>query len=92
MSARGGSASGGKIGIDARMYGKHVSGIGTYVKNITDQIFELDKKNDYYIFLLEPNYSQYQPPHDKVHKIKTSSPWYSYQEHVEFLKQINQLL
>ncbi len=79
-----------KIGIDARMYGKAQSGIGTYIKKITDYIFELDKENDYYLFLLEPNYSQYQPPHSKIHKIKVSSPWYSYQEQTKFLAKINQ--
>jgi len=78
-----------KIGIDARMYGKSQSGIGTYVKQITSHIFELDKKNDYYIFLMEPNYSQFQEPHPKIHKIKTDVPWYSYREQTEFLAQIN---
>jgi glycosyltransferase involved in cell wall biosynthesis len=79
-----------KIGIDARMYGKQVSGIGTYIKNITEQIFVLDKKNDYYIFLLEPIFSQYQVPNDKIHKIKVTSPWYSYAEQTKFLNKINQ--
>ncbi len=78
-----------KIGIDARMYGKQVSGIGTYIKNITEQIFELDKKNNYYIFLLEPIFSQYQVPHDKIHKIKVSSAWYSYKEQTKFLNKLN---
>lgn len=78
-----------RIGIDARMYGKQVSGIGTYIKNITEQIFELDKTNDYYIFLLPQNYDNYQPPHDKIHKIKVNLPWYSYQEQTTFLKTLN---
>ncbi len=77
-----------KIGIDARMYGKAQSGIGTYIKQITDHIFELDKNNDYYLFLLEPFYSQYKPPHDKIHKIKTNAYWYSYAEQTNFLWQI----
>ncbi|MBD3359846.1 MAG: glycosyltransferase [Candidatus Buchananbacteria bacterium] len=79
-----------KIGIDARMYGKQVSGIGTYIKNITEQIFALDKNNDYYLFLLEPIFSQYQRPHDKIHKIKVNSNWYSYAEQTKFLNKLNQ--
>jgi len=78
-----------RIGIDARMYGKNVSGIGTYVKNITDQIFELDKDNDYYIFLLEPNFSEFKIPNSRVHKVKVDSYWYSYAEQTKFLKAIN---
>ncbi len=74
-----------RIGIDARMYGKAQSGIGNYIKQITDRIFELDKDNEYFIFLLEPTYSQYQLPHEKIHKVKVSSPWYSYSEQTQFL-------
>jgi glycosyltransferase involved in cell wall biosynthesis len=77
-----------KIGIDARMYGKAQSGIGNYIQQITDKIFELDKTNEYYIFLLEKTYAQYQPPHDKIHKIKVESPWYSYSEQTKFLQQL----
>jgi len=75
-----------KIGIDARMYGKAQSGIGNYIQQITEQIFKLDKNNDYYIFLLPKIYDQYEPPHDKVHKIKVDSPWYSYSEQTKFLQ------
>ena len=74
-----------RIGIDARMYGKAQSGIGNYIKQITDKIFELDKDNDYYIFLLEPQFSQYQEPHKNIHKVKVSAPWYSYGEQINFL-------
>ena len=74
-----------KIGIDARMYGKTQSGIGNYIKQITERIFELDKNNDYYLFLLEPVYTQYKEPHQKIHKVKVTSPWYSYGEQTKFL-------
>ena len=78
-----------KIGIDARMYGKAQSGIGNYIKQLTDHIFALDKKNDYYLFLLEPIFSQYQAPHNKIHKIKVTSHWYSLAEQTMFLLDIN---
>lgn len=78
-----------KIGIDARMYGKAQSGIGNYIKQLTDHIFALDQKNDYYLFLLEPIFSQYQPPHQKIHKIKVTSHWYSLAEQTKFLWELN---
>ncbi|MBN1325623.1 glycosyltransferase family 4 protein [Candidatus Falkowbacteria bacterium] len=74
-----------RIGFDARMYGKSQSGIGNYIKQITDRIFELDKENDYYLFLLEPQFSEYTEPHKKIHKIKVTAPWYSYSEQINFL-------
>lgn len=74
-----------RIGIDARMYGKAQSGIGNYIKQITDRIFQLDKDNDYYLFLLEPQYSEYKEPHQKIHKVKVTAPWYSYNEQIGFL-------
>jgi glycosyltransferase involved in cell wall biosynthesis len=78
-----------RIGIDARMYGKAQSGIGNYIKQLTANIFQLDQENDYFLFLLEPTFSQYQIPHDKIHKIKVTSPWYSYSEQTKFLGEIN---
>ncbi|MCX6745227.1 MAG: glycosyltransferase family 1 protein [Candidatus Parcubacteria bacterium] len=78
-----------RIGIDARMYGKAQSGIGNYIKQLTDHIFTLDKENDYYLFLLEPVFSEYQPTHPNVHKIKVTSHWYSLAEQTTFLWEIN---
>jgi glycosyltransferase involved in cell wall biosynthesis len=74
-----------RIGIDARMYGKAQSGIGNYIKQLTDNIFNLDKTNDYYLFLLEPTFSKYQPAQSNVHKVKVTSRWYSLSEQTKFL-------
>jgi len=78
-----------KIGIDARMYGKQVSGIGTYTKNITDHIFELDKTNDYYLFLLPLDYDRLNFTQANVHKVKTDAYWYTWAEQTKFLYQLN---
>ncbi|MCX6745582.1 MAG: glycosyltransferase family 1 protein [Candidatus Parcubacteria bacterium] len=67
------------------MYGKTQSGIGNYIKQITDHLFQLDKENDYFLFLLEPFFSQYQPIADNIHKIKVTSRWYSLSEQTVFL-------
>jgi len=78
-----------RIAIDARMYGKGVTGIGTYVQNLTDYIFQLDQNNDYYLFLLPENFDKFNPPHSKIHKIKTTAKWYSYQEQTQLLFELN---
>jgi glycosyltransferase involved in cell wall biosynthesis len=77
-----------KIGLDARMYGKAQSGIGTYIQQLTEYLFQLDKTNDYYLFLLEPIFSQYQCLGPNIHKIKAESSWYSWSEQTKFLKLI----
>ncbi|MDD5341406.1 MAG: glycosyltransferase family 1 protein [Patescibacteria group bacterium] len=77
-----------RIGIDARMYGKAQSGIGNYIKQISDRIFQLDHENDYFIFLMEPIYSEYKISQPNVHKIKTQARWYGYAEQTTFLKEL----
>jgi glycosyltransferase involved in cell wall biosynthesis len=69
------------IGIDARMYGAaQCSGIGHYIEQLTKNLFEIDKKNQYVLFLREPVFSQFKEPTDRVKKIKVTPRWYSYGE------------
>ncbi|MBI5077013.1 glycosyltransferase family 4 protein [Candidatus Falkowbacteria bacterium] len=69
------------IAIDARMYGnEECTGIGTYIKNLTDNLFEIDKVNEYVLFLREPAYSNFQPPTSHVNKCLVTPRWYSYAE------------
>ena len=70
-----------KIAIDARMYGnEECTGIGTYIKNLTDNLFRIDENNEYIIFLREPEFSKFTPPNERVAKVKVSARWYSYAE------------
>ena len=78
-----------RIGIDARMYGKKISGLGTYTENLIKNILKIDQENEYFLFLLEPNFSQFQTSSNKVHKIKANSKWYSYSEQTKFLNLLN---
>ncbi len=71
-----------KIGIDARMFKSGQTGIGTYIKNLTDNIFAIDKENEYILFLLEPEYSQYQSQFPNVKKVLVGSHWYSWKEQI----------
>lgn len=70
-----------RIGIDARMYGPEATtGIGVYIKNLTDHLFLIDQKNEYVLFMLDPAYSQFQPPNPRIKKVKVDCPWYSWSE------------
>ncbi|MAF14182.1 MAG: hypothetical protein CMI53_04825 [Parcubacteria group bacterium] len=76
-----------KIGIDARMYGSEsTTGLGVYVKSLTDKLFSIDQKNKYFLFMNEPGFSKFQPPSQNVKKIKVDIPWYSYTEQLKFPK------
>ncbi len=76
-----------RIGIDARMYGpKATTGIGNYIKNLLDNIFLIDKNNEYVLFMKEPSFSQFNPPNQRVKKIKVDFPWYSFSEQIKFPK------
>ncbi|OGF31487.1 hypothetical protein A2533_01195 [Candidatus Falkowbacteria bacterium RIFOXYD2_FULL_35_9] len=70
-----------KIAIDARMYGeKQTTGIGQYIKQITDNIFRIDEENEYIMFMREPEFSTYFPPSPRVKKILVTPRWYTYAE------------
>jgi len=68
------------IGIDARMYGGKQTGIGNYIRHLTNHLFQIDQENEYLIFLLEPEFSQYKVPSQKVKKIKVDARWYTFKE------------
>ncbi len=74
-----------RIGIDARMYGpESTTGIGAYIKNLTDQLFALDSANEYVLFMREPAYSAFVPPNGRISKVKAEIPWYSLSEQLRF--------
>lgn len=76
-----------RIGIDARMYGPQATtGIGAYIKDLTDQIFLIDQKNEYILFMLEPAYSEFQPPNPRIKKVKVDCHWYSIAEQFKMPK------
>jgi glycosyltransferase involved in cell wall biosynthesis len=81
-----------RIAIDARMYGnEQCTGIGTYIQRLTDKLFEIDHKNEYVLFLREPEFSRFCPPNDRVNKVVVTPRWYSYGEQFilpfQFLKE-----
>lgn len=81
-----------KIAIDARMYGPKITGIGNYVKQLTDWLFKIDKDNEYVILMNEPYSNEFQSPNWRVKKIKVSTHWYSWREQLWLGLEYNQLV
>lgn len=72
-----------KIGIDARFYEK--AGPGRYTKNIIQHLENVDKKNNYVIFLREEGYKSYNPTNANFKKVLAEHKWYSFDEQTRFL-------
>jgi glycosyltransferase involved in cell wall biosynthesis len=85
-----------KIGIDARMYGAEQTGIGNYIKNLIINLAEIDKKNQYEIFLLDKEFDKFILPAKNFKKVKVKAHWYSWREQIvlplEFLRKRPDLL
>src|SRR3989344_7896067 len=71
------------IVIDARMYGaKQTSGIGRYVQRLTEQLFELDKKNQYSLLLNQAGRDTFQSPRADIKVVPADFGWYSFAEQI----------
>ncbi|MCK4891402.1 MAG: glycosyltransferase family 4 protein [Candidatus Pacebacteria bacterium] len=68
------------IGIDARMYGYAQTGIGNYIRHLLKYVFELDKKNNYVIFLMPEEFDNFKLPSERIKKVKVSAKWYGWKE------------
>ena len=77
-----------KIGIDARMYGpKACTGIGQYIRQLTNQLFNIDQENQYFLFLKKEMFDNLNSKSnslykelDFVNKILADVHWYTYKE------------
>jgi glycosyltransferase involved in cell wall biosynthesis len=74
------------IGIDARFYGE--AGPGRYVKNIIDELQNLDKTNTYYIFLRKSGYNLFTAQSANFIKVDAEYKWYTWQEQLGFLMKL----
>lgn len=74
-----------RIGIDARMYSTRFTGIGRYVHELVSTLAQIDKKNEYVLFMNEPEYSEFQPPNKRFSKVLVNAKHYSVAEQTRFL-------
>jgi glycosyltransferase involved in cell wall biosynthesis len=69
-----------RIGIDARFYGPLGKGLGRYIQEVTDNILEMDKENQYIIFLNKDNYDELSANKKNVEKVLVDVRWYTLKE------------
>lgn len=75
-----------KIGIDCRLWSE--AGVGRYIRNLVKNLAEIDRENQYFLFLLKKNLKQNLP--DNFHLIEAEFPWYTFDEQVKFPKLLSQ--
>ena len=73
-----------KIGIDARMYSSEFTGIGRYVYELVQQLLEIDKKNEYVLFMNQPEFDEFEPKSKRITKVLVNAKHYSLAEQVRF--------
>lgn len=81
-----------RIGVDARFFGLENKGLGRYTNELVEWLDKLiqsasrdeSQKCEYYIFLRDNNFNEYQPISNNIHKVKADYQWYSWQEQVLF--------
>src|SRR3989344_335736 len=77
-----------RIVIDARMWNE--SGIGRYLRNLIGQLQILDKKNDYYLLLLQKDYDVFEFQ-SNFHKVAVDFRWYTINEKIKLPKVLNKI-
>ncbi len=77
-----------RIGIDARMLG--FSGIGRYTENIIQELLQIDKKNEYVLFVQKKFQSSNHPiiQSSNFKAIEVDAPIYSLKEQSNFLRAV----
>jgi len=78
-----------RIGIDARMYSSAFTGIGRYVYELTQRLFEMDHENEYVLFMNDPHFDEFQPPNDRVKKVRVNAHHYSWAEQTSYCRTLN---
>ena len=79
-----------KILLDARLYGLEHAGIGRYIKNLVDNLVEIDKENDYVILLKSAYFHKLKVP-DNWEKVLVEINHYTLKEQFLLPKVINKL-
>ncbi len=67
-----------RIGIDARLY--HQTGVGRYIRNLIEELSQIDIKNDYFVYLLRKEFNEFSPPNIRWHKRLADIPWHTVKE------------
>ncbi len=73
-----------RIGIDARLWNE--SGVGRYTRNLVLQLQEIDKENEYVLFVLDKDKEEIlkQVQNDKFSLAKADIHWHTIEEQLKF--------
>lgn len=72
-----------RIGIDARFYGPFGKGLGRYTQKLIENLEQIDKKNEYFIFLRKENFEDYAPKNANFKKVLADYRWYTFEEQIK---------
>ncbi|MDD3066270.1 MAG: glycosyltransferase family 1 protein [Candidatus Gracilibacteria bacterium] len=78
-----------RIGIDARMYSSGFTGIGRYTAELIRNLAQIDKENEYIVFLNSPEFEEFEAPAENFHALKVNAKHYSRAEQTDFRKALN---
>lgn len=58
------------------------TGVGRYIRNLLRELSKINKKDEFYIYLNNPEYQNFQEPSSKWHKVLLDLSWHSIQEQI----------
>lgn len=73
-----------RIGIDARLYRKSTGGIGRYTRGLLRELANIDRENEYVVFLTPPDKKEYSRPGENFREVVVDIEHYSLAEQKEF--------
>lgn len=80
-----------KIGIDARLWNE--TGIGRYIRNLIFQLKNIDKQNEYILFVKKNDYHNlkdfFSKQNERWKVVIADIPWHSFSEQISFPKILN---
>ncbi|TSD02143.1 MAG: Glycosyl transferase, group 1, partial [Parcubacteria group bacterium Athens0714_26] len=71
-----------RIGIDARFFGPKDKGFGRYTENLIRELEKIDNVNEYFIFLRENSWQDYESENPNFHKVPANYRWYGIKEQI----------
>lgn len=78
-----------RIGIDCRLWNE--TGVGRYIRNLVGQLQEIDKENEYVLFIKRGDFEnvKYQMSNVKCQIVGTDIHWHSVKEQTSFAQELN---
>ncbi len=73
-----------RVGIDARFFGSIGKGLGRYTQKLIENLERIDAENQYFVFLRQENWNEYQPRNKNFEKVLADIPWYGFREQIFF--------